>query len=556
MATFTTHPDHAARFDDFEIDELDGKYLYAATPTSHRVGSQAFDIGTDIEFTGVGFTYSGGALTGGTITAITSHTTGAIDFQISGLSMSVATFNAYQAADDTQGFLASVFSGVDAISGSNQADDLMGYAGNDTLTGNDGSDLLDGGTGADFLVGGKGNDTYVLDAAADVILENGGSTDDWVRAGFSVDLTLDAFKNIEHAALTGGANFYAYGDGGGNVIHGNSGNNLLKGDAGNDYLEGHEGADTLDGGTGADEMIGGAGSDTYYVDSSKDKASELPPILFGDIDGGVDTVISSAKSFVLSHHIENLTLVGPAENGTGNGIANLITGNDAANILDGGGGADTLVGGNGNDFYFVDDAADAVTEGWSGGTNDRVTSSADYTLSSYVERLTLTGGAALTGTGNNLANVITGNSGANVLDGKAGNDTLAGGDGDDILIGGTGSNLLRGQGGDDILDVSAGNDTALYSSALDGHDIIQGFDGNATGGQDKLDLDGYFDALGVDPEDRAERVGLVDSGASVAVWIDVDANGWLDWSIATIQTTDAVTLGQDVLIAHGLGESG
>jgi VCBS repeat-containing protein len=54
---------------------------------------------------------------------------------------------------------------------------------------------------------------------------------------------------------------------------------------------------------------------------------------------------------------------------------------------------------------------------------DTVQSSISYTLSQYVENLTLTGSADINGTGNSLDNIITGNSGNNVLDGGAGNDT-------------------------------------------------------------------------------------------------------------------------------------
>ena len=46
-----------------------------------------------------------------------------------------------------------------------------------------------------------------------------------------------------------------------------------------------------------------------------------------------------------------------------------------------------------------------------------------------IENLTLTGAAAINGTGNDLANVITGNAAANLLTGNAGNDTLHGGTG-------------------------------------------------------------------------------------------------------------------------------
>jgi Ca2+-binding RTX toxin-like protein len=62
-----------------------------------------------------------------------------------------------------------------------------------------------------------------------------------------------------------------------------------------------------------------------------------------------------------------------------------------------------------------------VTEAASAGT-DAVSASVTYTLSANVENLTLTGTAAINGTGNSLANVITGNAGNNTLNGGAGAD--------------------------------------------------------------------------------------------------------------------------------------
>ena len=96
-------------------------------------------------------------------------------------------------------------------------------------------------------------------------------------------------------------------------------------------------------------------------------------------------------------------------------------------------GIDSLTGGAGNDTYVVDNAADLVTENLAEGT-DLVQSSVTHTLAANVENLTLTGVAAINGTGNAGVNVITGNAAANVLDGAAGADSLLGGAGNDTYI--------------------------------------------------------------------------------------------------------------------------
>lgn len=145
-------------------------------------------------------------------------------------------------------------------------------------------------------------------------------------------------------------------------------------------------------------------------------------------------VANQVASYTLTTNVETLTLTGTASiNGTGNDLANTLTGNSGANLLDGGSGNDTMIGGVGDDTYVVDATTDVITEGANAGT-DTVQSSANFTLATNVENLTLTGSNAINATGNTLVNTILGNSAANVIDGGAGADKLSGGAGDDTYI--------------------------------------------------------------------------------------------------------------------------
>ncbi|MBB4063508.1 hypothetical protein [Gellertiella hungarica] len=283
------------------------------------------------------------------------------------------------------------------------------------IIGNDGSNLLDGGAGADTLRGGLGDDIYIVDNEGDVVDETGGDGVDEVRSSLTYRLQAD----IEKLTLLGSGNIGGTGNGLDNVLTGNEGDNVL------------------DGGAGADRMKGGRGNDTYFVDDAGDTVDES--------DGsGVDEVRSSV-GFVLGAGLENLVLLGTVQiDGTGNDLDNRLTGNSGDNhliglegndTLDGGGGRDVLEGGNGDDTYVLRSGSETIVEGADAG-NDTISAAITCSLLPYgtVENLTLTGSAAINGTGNALANVLIGNRGNNRLDGGAGADLLKGGLGNDTYV--------------------------------------------------------------------------------------------------------------------------
>ncbi len=359
--------------------------------------------------------------------------------------------------------------GSDVLYGNVGNDTLLGGDGSDYLYGDTGNDLLDGGLGSDVMYGGAGDDIYVVDNDTDYVAENPGEGVDTVKS--YVSFTLDA--NTEHLTLLGTNAINATGNAASNNLYGNLGDNVLQGGGGNDTLTGDAGNDRLDGGAGNDIMLGGVGNDTYVVGSTSDVVTE-------NANEGSDTIEASI-TLTLGNNVENLTLTGSsALNGTGNALDNILTGNSGKNTLTGGagndrldgkGGIDTLLGGAGDDTYVVDLTTDVITEN-AGEGNDTVESSVTLTLGNNLENLTLTGTAALNGTGNALDNILTGNSGKNTLTGGAGNDRLDGQAGADTLTGGVGNDtyvLGRGYGADTVVesDATAGNtDVAQFLSGI------------------------------------------------------------------------------------------
>lgn len=339
-------------------------------------------------------------------------------------------------------------SGTAAVNGTGNGDAnaITGNSANNVLTGLGGNDTLNGGAGADTMIGGLGDDSYVVDNAGDIVTELAGQGTDLVTS--SIAWTLGA--NVENLTLAGSAAINGTGNGDANVLIGNSANNVLTGLGGND---------TLNGGSGNDTMIGGLGDDTYVVDSTSDVVTELA----GE---GTDVVQTTLSSYTLAANVENLVFTNASAHiGTGNALNNVMTGNAGNDTLNGGAGADTLIGGAGNDSYVVDNLGDVTTELAAQGT-DLVTASVSYTLAANVENLTLSGTAAINGTGNGDANVITGNSANNMLTGLGGNDTLNGGAGNDTLIGGLGNDTYVVDASGDVVTELAGEGTDTVQTTL------------------------------------------------------------------------------------------
>jgi parallel beta-helix repeat protein len=306
------------------------------------------------------------------------------------------------------------------ISGTDQADTLVGTLGNDTI---------DGHLGADTMTGGDGNDIYVVDNASDRVVETNTSTSQIDTVQASVSWTLGA--NLENLVLTGTSDINGTGNERQNFITGNAANNVLNG------------------AVGADSMSGGDGNDTYYVDNADDIVIETNS---NAVPGGIDSVHSSLAAHTLANNVERLYIDSTgAANGTGNALDNTLFAGAGNNVLD---------GRDGNDTVSFERALSGVTVNLSTSAQQNTVGSGLDTLK-FFENLT----------GSAYADSLSGNSAANVLNGGAGNDTLVGGSGDDRLIGGAGTDNLTGGTGADTYAFGALSDMGV--GAL--RDVVNGF---------------------------------------------------------------------------------
>lgn len=322
-----------------------------------------------------------------------------------------------------------------------------------TITGTSGANEIVQGNRSEIIVNALGgNDVIVLNLVGNL---GGGNV---VDAGSGSDTVENRTEDGNEIRLGTGSDIYigtgfALGTGGFDRVFGGTGNDTIAvttfqseyfGEADNDIFISEGWQNVFDGGSGVDTL-------SYEL---RDESSTL---------GGSGVIVDLAQGFASTgnNRFEDFLSI---ENATGTNIRDELYGSSAANILkgrggndllvgrsnndtlDGGGGADEMIGGTGNDTYIVNSSGDVVDELNDGGAGtDTVKSSITFSLvqsarvGGVVEKLTLTGSAAINGTGNSAANVLTGNSAINTLSAGSGNDTLNGGLGNDSLTGGSGA---------------------------------------------------------------------------------------------------------------------
>jgi trimeric autotransporter adhesin len=366
---------------------------------------------------------------------------------------------------------------------------------NNIIIGNIGNNQLEGGAGIDALAGGLGDDTYLVDLNTTGLLQD--TVTEALNAGTDRIELHGSSTNTIATTLILGANIEILDA----SATGNSKLNLT-GNALINSLTGNDADNILDGGLGADSLTGRYGNDTYLVDNYGDSVTEQ----FSEGTDLVKISIATAGGFyTLGDNIENGTLTNAvAFELDGNALDNTLTGNAAANTLvglegndtlDGGAGNDTLIGGvgddtligglgidsldggDGNDTYIVDSLAEVnLINDLSG--NNTLNIGLTYTLANggSFTNLTLTGAAAINGTGNDIANTLTGNAAANNLIGLDGDDNINGGAGADTLNGGLGADSMTGGDGNDVYFVDNSLDQVIETNsvaAIGGIDLVQ-----------------------------------------------------------------------------------
>ncbi|MFH7043510.1 calcium-binding protein [Paucibacter sp. JuS9] len=313
---------------------------------------------------------------------------------VDGLPLLLGTSGADTITLTSKGFVFAL-DGGDTVTGSGDADVLLGGAGNDTLNGNGGNDVLDGGAGDDSLDGGTGSDILRGGDGNDTLGGNwGGATVDSGVIGNGTVVSPDAV---------------------GNTYEGGHGNDVLNGTAMSDlYL-----------------FNLGDGNDTLYERALPagytQPAGQVDVLRFGPGIAPTDVTVTRNGG----------TLVLTLANGSDSiSIANWYSGSGYR--------VERVEFANGTVWTETDLTNRGVMVSGTNG-NDTLTG-----LTGYINAID-GGDGNDTISGGSLGDTLFGGGGDDVLKGVEGSDILDGGDGNDNLDGGKGNDILRGGAGNDTL---------------------------------------------------------------------------------------------------------
>ncbi|MBX9252517.1 calcium-binding protein [Desmonostoc muscorum CCALA 125] len=322
------------------------------------------------------------------------------------------------------------------------------------------------------------------------------------------------------------------GSDGNDTLIGTPGNDRFIGSAGNDIITGGDGNDIIDysslgqavtirprfiqkGAIGTDtfgdffETVIGANGQANSIDATSDNTNvsivadlskerlEIRPV-------GLPPVIVNVKNFV--------NVIGTNQNDviTGNAQDNELVGSGGNDIIRGSSGNDILNGGSGIDIADYSKLGQSITvianglitatvkKGGGFGTDtlinvdgavadaNAVNNTLDYSqsTSSVLINLDLQNGSItvsnIPGGGTITAQVLNfdnvkGKSSDDILSGDKQNNLLFGNGGDDIISGRGGNDILAGGSGNDTLTGGLGADNFVFTSLLDGVDIMKDF---------------------------------------------------------------------------------
>jgi Ca2+-binding RTX toxin-like protein len=487
------------------------------------------------------------------------------------------TFQVFDSGSGKLGVTASDGSVLD-VSGMEQVKIAAGAGKDSIVIGDLGGTDIDN-VAIDLGAGSKGESVTVQAGAAEVmVIESKDSHAVITNQNTFQTITIDnadasdvlnitsAFGNVPGEVIQAGSlamSLHFTGGAGADTIFSGSGNDFIDGNQGNDVALMGAGNDIFnwDPGDGSDAVDGQAGFDALRFNGSN--AGENIDILADGTHAeltrnvaGIDMHLNSVEQIELralgaadNIHVHDMsgTVVKEVSidlgsfNGTGDLAVDTVTvdgtgGNDHVTIASAN-GAVTITGLPAQVTVSHGELDDGIVVNGNGG-NDTIDATG---LQSGNSHLTLDGGA-----GNDT---LTGGHDGDLIFGGDGHDILKGGDGADTIDGGAGDDDITGGSGDDVMGGGDGADTFHYNGALDGHDLIEGF---ATG-QDHLDLTKFFDSLGVDPADRADRVSITDRGdGSFDIAVDADGNkgNGAEHAVAVVFATGPLTVGQDVVVHH------